>query len=134
MEVDTDFALGLLGLFDPVTLVPIIVTGSIFIGRKNQGNILEKLKKQISDHAVQSLSDSVDQNAATIVDGIGEKFTSIMDLIVNSVSAELLDLEKQLDIVIREKQKDESDVVTRKNDLKKCEVKINDLIFTLMGN
>lgn len=75
------------------------------------------------------------------MDGIGEKFTSIMDQIVNSISAELLDLEKQLDIVIREKQKDESDVVTRKNDLKKCEVKINDLvsrsddlIFTLMGN
>ena len=52
MEVGADFALSLLGLFDPVTLVPIVVTGSIFIDRQNQGNILEKLKKQISDHAV----------------------------------------------------------------------------------
>lgn len=144
LEVGAGFILAVLGLFNPVTLIATLVTTilmNILASQKNKSKALETLKKQISDQAVQSLSDSADQNAATIVDGIGEKFRSIKDQIVDSVSAELLDLEKQLDVVIREKQKGESDVIARKNDLKKCEAKINDLnsrlddlIFTLMGN
>ena len=144
LEVGAGFILAVLGLFNPVTLIATLVTTifmNILASKKNKSKALETLKKQISDQAVQSLSDNAEKNAAAIVDGIGEKFRSIKNQIVDSVSAELLDLEKQLDFVIREKQKGESDVIARKNDLKKCEAKINDLnsrlydlIFTLMGN
>lgn len=126
-EVGAGFVLGLLGLFNPVTLIGIIVASFLYNIGKGSSKAMEKLKDQVSEQAVKSMSEKAEQQAKELADGIMNKLNEVKDQIISSVSKELSDLDNQVKMIIEEKEKGEANVKTRKESLNESEKKINEL-------
>lgn len=126
-EVGAGFVLGLLGLFNPVTLIGVIVTAFLFNIGKGSSRAMETLKSQVSEQAVKSMSENAEQQAEELADGIKAKMNGVKDQIADSVSKELSDLDNQVKAIIKEKEKGEADVKTRKKSLDESEKKIHAL-------
>lgn len=140
IEFGAGLVLGLLGLFNPFTLIATIVAVFIFNIGKGSSRALETLKTHISDEAVRGITENADQQAAELADGIKVKMESVADRIIDSVSKELDDIDKQVQAIIDEKQKGEKEVEARRKELAQCETKVHHLngkldtlIFTLVG-
>lgn len=140
IEIGAGFVLSLLGFLNPFTIIAVIVATFLLNLGANTSKAMEKLKAQISEQAVKTISESAEDQALKTVDGIEQKFYSVKQQIVDSVSLELKDLKTQMEAVIREKQQGEGEVAARKEALKQCEEKIHKLnsrldalIFALMG-
>ncbi len=126
-EVGAGFVLGLLGLFNPVTLIGVIVAAFLFNIGKGSSKAMETLKSQVSEQAVKSMSEKAEQQAEDLANGIKEKLNVVKDQIADSVSKELSDLDKQVKAIIEEKEKGEANVKTRKKSLDESEKKIHAL-------
>lgn len=139
-EIGAGFVLGLLGLLNPFTLVAVIVSVFLFNIGKGSSRALETLKTHISEEAVRGITANADKQAAELADGIKVKMESVAVQIIDSVSKELDDIDKQVKAIIEEKQKGEKEVEARRKELTQCEARIYDLngrldtlIFTLVG-
>lgn len=126
-ELGAGFVLGLLGLFNPFTLIGVIVTSFLYNISKGSSRAMEKLKSQVSEQAVKSMSEKAEQQAKDLADGIINKLNEVKDQIVDSVSKELSDLDNQVKAIIEEKEKGEANVKTRKASLDESEKKIHAL-------
>ncbi len=139
-EIGSFYVLGLLGLLNPVTLIGVIVGAFLFNMGKGASRAMEKLKSMVCEEAVNSMLEKAEDQAKDLADGIEEKFREVAGQIVDSVSKELEDIDKQMKAVIQEKEKGEKEVEIRKEMLRKSEKRIHDLnarldtlIFTLVG-
>lgn len=126
-EVGAGFVLGLLGLFNPVTLIGVIVAAFLFNIGKGSSRAMETLKSQVSEQAVKCMSEKAEQQAKDLADGIMNKLNEVKDQIADSVSKELSDLDNQVKAIIEEKKKGEANVKKRKESLDENEKKIHAL-------
>ncbi len=126
-ELGAGFVLGLLGLFNPVTLIGVIAAAFLFNIGKGSSRAMETLKSQVSEQAVKSMSEKAEQQAKDLADGIMNKLSEVKDQIADSVSKELSDLDNQVKAIIKEKEKGEANVKTRKKSLDESEKKIHEL-------
>lgn len=131
-------ALYMLSVFNPITFIALIV-GSGFIGRSGKKPI-EKLKREISQQAVEQLLTEADDSAADMADDINEKLTEVASQILKSVDDRINDLDKQMKFVLDQKKKGEETVANRRNELDSCQNEIQSLddrldklIFSLLG-
>lgn len=126
-EVGAGFVLGILGLFNPVTLIGVIVAAFLFNIGKGSSRAMETLKTQVSEQAVKSMSEKAQQQAKELADGVMNKLNEVKDQIISSVSKELSDLDNQVKMIIEEKEKGEASVKKRKEFLNESEKKIHAL-------
>lgn len=126
-ELGAGFVLGLLGLFNPITLIGVIVTAFLYNIGKGSSRAMETLKSQVLEQAVKSMSEKAEQQAKDLADGIMNKLNEVKDKIIDSVSKELSDLDNQVKAIIEEKEKGEASVKTRKKSLDESEKKIHAL-------
>lgn len=138
-EIGAGFVLGLLNLFNPITLIGVIVAAFLFNIGKGSSRAMETLKSQISEQAVKNISEKAEHQARELADGIMDKLNEIKDQIADSVSKELSDLENQVKAIIEEKEKGELNVKMIKESLVESEKKIyalnaklDKLIFSLV--
>lgn len=127
LEVGATCILLFLGLFNPVTVMGMIITTFIFNTSKGSSKAMQTLKDQIADRAVNSISEKAEQQAQELADSIKEKLKEIKDQISDSVAKELSDLENQVKAIIEEKEKGETNVKARKESLDESEKKIHAL-------
>lgn len=127
LEIGGELLLLLLGLFNPVSLGALIVGVFIHNIHKGSSNAMEKLKAQVSEQAVKSMSEKAEQQAKDLADGIMNKLNEVKDQVIDSVSKELSDLDHQMEMIIKEKEKGEENVKMRKEFLNESERKINQL-------
>lgn len=126
-EVGAGFVLSLFGLLNPITLIAIVVMAVLVnVGRSSDRSI-EKIKEQIAQQVAETLANDADKQASKMVGGIEEKLYGVKQQIVDSISHELNDLEKQMESALEDKKKGESRVASRRVELKECERKINAL-------
>lgn len=138
-EIGAGFVLGLLNLFNPITLIGVIVAAFLFNIGRGSSRAMETLKSQISEQAVKNISEKAEHQARELADGIMDKLNEIKDQIADSVSKELSDLENQVKAIIEEKEKGELNVKMIKESLAESEKKIyalnaklDKLIFSLV--
>lgn len=139
MELGAGFVLGLLGIFNPVTLVGIILAAGAFNVVKGQSNVVEKLKKEVTAHVIAQLESNCDDMVEKTTNGITKKFTEIADRAVSAMDAEIKSVEEQIQGVIKEMEKGKENVAARELVLNNSETKIkalnkrlDDLIFELV--
>lgn len=140
LEIGAFAALMTLGLFNPITFLATIGLAALYNLIKGSSNSLKKLKDTIKDSVITNLTESASQQSADMTDEIKAKLEGVAKQIVDSVSKELDDIDKQVQAVISEKQKGEQEVEKRMRELTQCEAKIHELnakldklIFALVG-
>lgn len=139
-ELGAMSALMILGMLNPFTIFLTLGATALFGLVKGSSNGLKKLKDTLKDNAVKNLTESAPQQAADIADGIKAKMEEVAKQIIDSVSKELDDIDKQVQTIIDEKQQGEQRVEKRKRELAQCEAqihdlnnKLDDLVFDLVG-
>lgn len=126
-ELGAGFVLSFLGLFNPVTLIGVIVATFLFNIGRGSSRAMETLKSQVSEQAVKSMSENAERQAEELADGIKAKLNGVKGQIADSVSRELSDLANQVKAIIEEKEKGEINVKTRRESLNESEKKIHAL-------
>ncbi|MCH5185009.1 MAG: dynamin family protein [Oscillospiraceae bacterium] len=139
-EFGAGVVLSMLGLLNPITGILIVGIAAIANISQGQSRVLENLKAKIKEEAINNMSNMADDHANALADGVKRKMGEIKEGIIESLSNELKDIEKQLQNVIEEKKKGEKEVAARKIFLNNSEEKIHELnseldtlIFTLVG-
>lgn len=139
-EFGAGFVLSMLGLLNPVTLIGIIVAAFIGNFKAGSSKALEKLKARTGDVVVNNMTEQAETRAKELADGIERNFREVADQIIDSITKEIDDTDKQVQAVIEELQQGQSAVDERKGELAESEKKIHDLnarldtlIFALVG-
>lgn len=139
-EVGAGAVLATIGLLNPLTIGITLVALFGYNMLKGSSNALKKLKEQIKNEVVKNLSDNADEQAADMANGIKAKLEGVAEQIIDSVSKELDDIDKQVQAIIDEKQQGEQRVENRRRELAQCEAQIHDLntkldnlVFELVG-
>ena len=126
-EFGAGFVLGLLGLFNPVTLIATIAAAFVLNWQKSQSNAMASLKKQMTEELVSSLSDQADQNAVALCENIGGRFNELADQIVDAMGIEITETERQVEGIIQEMEKGKENIAQREAVIKNCEARIKEL-------
>lgn len=126
-EFGAGFVLGLLGLFNPVTLIATIAAAFVLNWQKSQSNAMASLKKQMTEELVSSLSDQADQNAVALCENIGGRFNELADQIVDAMGIEITETERQVEGIIQEMEKGKENIAQRETVIKNCEARIKEL-------
>ena len=134
------FLMGLLGILNPFMIVAVIAAEVFFSMKKNSKNIAEKLKKKVKEEVIKQLEENKDRQAQGIADGIQAHFHEISDLVVENVTREIEDIDKQMKAAMEELEQGRITVDERKKQLEACEKRIytlnsdlDTLIFGLIG-
>lgn len=134
------FILNLLGLFNPITLIAVVLANLIGNFMAGANRAMEALKSRVRDEVVKNMTDKAEEQAKELADGIEKNLNEIADQIIDSISKEITDVDEQVKAVIREMQQGQMAVDARKEELAECEKKIHDLngrldtlIFALVG-
>lgn len=140
LEIGAFAALMTLGLFNPITFIATIGLAALYNLIKGSSNALKKLKDTIKENVIKNLTESANQQAADMTDEIKARMEGVAKQIVDSVSKELNDIDKQVQLIIKEKQQGEQEVENRRRELSQCETKVHELnakldnlIFALVG-
>ena len=140
-ELGAGFILGLFGILNPVTLIAVVVAAFLYNFGKGASKAMDKLKKKVSEAVAKDLSnEKVDKMARDLADGIKCKFEELEEQIIDSISKEVDDIDRQVKSVMEEKARGQNDVENRKKELEKSEKIIHELngrldalVFALAG-
>lgn len=117
----------LLGVTNPIigiaALVALIWRG-IVAGRSSS---IEKVKKQVTDVIVTSISENVADKADEAVAKVGKAFTQITDNLVGAVGMEIDSVKNQAETIIKEMEKGQANIDHRNAVINDCEQKIQNL-------
>ena len=140
-ELGAGFILGLFGILNPVTLIAVVVAAFLYNFGKGASKAMDKLKKKVSEAVAKDLSnEKADKMARDLADGIKCKFEELEEQIIDSISKEVDDIDRQVKSVMEEKARGQNDVENRKKELEKSEKIIHELngrldalVFALAG-
>ncbi len=140
-ELGAGFMLGLFGILNPVTLIAVVVAAFLYNFGKGASKAMDKLKKKVSEAVAKDLSnEKADKMARDLADGIKCKFEELEEQIIDSISKEVDDIDRQVKSVMEEKARGQNDVENRKKELEKSEKIIHELngrldalVFALAG-
>lgn len=140
-ELGAGFILGLFGILNPVTLIAVVVAAFLYNFGKGASKAMDKLKKKVSEAVAKDLSnEKADKMARDLADGIKCKFEELEEQIIDSISKEVDDIDRQVKSVMEEKARGQNDVENCKKELEKSEKIIHELngrldalVFALAG-
>lgn len=126
-EFGAGMVLGLLGLFNPVTLIATIVGAFLFNWNRGQAKSMEKLKSAITGEVAAQLSDQAEEAAVKLSESVSGRFEAIAQSIVGAMDAEITETERQIEGIIQEMEKGKENIAQREAVIKGCEAKIKEL-------
>ena len=127
LEFGAGFVLGMLGLWNPITLCATLVGAFLFNFKQGQSNAMKKLKESVRADAVGQLENTAEQTAAQLTDSIIGKFESIALQIVSALDAEINEVNHQMQGIIAEMEKGQAHIEQRELLLADCEEQIRTL-------
>lgn len=127
LVLGTEAVLGLfLGFTNPFVLVGGIVAA--ILGGGFSGNAaMKSLKSKLSDAFVESISKNADNNSTKTAEAIGDKLTELSEDISIAIDNEINQAEQQVQGIIAEMRKGQSNIDARKRVLTSCETQIKAL-------
>ena len=138
-EVGAGAILAMLGLFNPVTLIAVLVSGGLWNWSKAKDNALKKLKTQLSQSMVNQVSETSDDSATQQVEKIAKKLSEAANAISIAVDVEIKETENQVQAIIAEMEKGQENVARREalineteDTIKDLNIKLDQLIFRLV--
>lgn len=127
-EIGAGFVLGLLGLFNPVTLVLTLFAGGLYNFIKGTDRAADKIKNSVSEQMITSLSSKKDEFINNISDNAKAAFNKLTDTVIEAVDIEIKEVEKQMKDIMKEIEKGQSNVDAKKAELNECEKEVKRLI------
>lgn len=130
----------LLGVTNPIigiaALVALIWRGIV----SGQSSSIERVKGQVTDVIVSSISENVTDKADEAVAKVGKAFIQITDNVVGAVGMEINSVKSQVETIIKEMEKGQANIDHRNAVISDCEQKIQNLcgqldtlVFELAG-
>lgn len=139
LEFGAFFALSLIGLLNPITIIGVLVGVIMRSVIKGEDALMKKLKESITTEIVNQLAGSAEDNSNALAEGIGGKFTEIVDQMVGAVDGEIQETENQVESIINEMEKGKENIKMKEEAISNCEnrikeisTKLDNLIFQLV--
>lgn len=139
LELGAYFVLGLLGLFNPFTLILVIgatILASLVTGRSHQ---MKLVKDKICENVTEQVSAMSGPSSEEMVNTVIGKFQETADQLVGALDAEIQATEDQIQSILSDLQHGKDRVAAREKELSDCEAEIkqlsaglDDLIFELV--
>ena len=139
LELGAYFVLGLLGLFNPFTLILVIgatILASLATGRSHQ---MKVVKDKICENVTAQVSAMSGPSSDEMVNTVIGKFQETADQLVAALDAEIQATEDQIQSILSDLQRGKDRVAARERELSDCEAEIkqlsaglDDLIFELV--
>lgn len=139
LELGAYFVLGLLGLFNPFTLILVIgatILASLVTGRSHQ---MKVVKDKICENVTAQVSAMSGPSSDEMVNTVIGKFQETADQLVGALDAEIQATEDQIQSILSDLQRGKERVAAREKELSDCEAEIkqlsaglDDLIFELV--
>lgn len=139
LELGAYFVLGLLGLFNPFTLILVIgatILASLVTGRSHQ---MKVVKDKICENVTAQVSAMSGPSSDEMVNTVIGKFQETADQLVAALDAEIQATEDQIQSILSDLQRGKERVAAREKELSDCEAEIkqlsaglDDLIFELV--
>lgn len=139
LELGAYFVLGLLGLFNPFTLILVIgatILASLVTGRSHQ---MKVVKDKICENVTAQVSAMSGPSSDEMVNTVIGKFQETADQLVAALDAEIQATEDQIQSILSDLQHGKDRVAARERELSDCEAEIkqlsaglDDLIFELV--
>ncbi len=127
-ELGASAVLGLLGLFNPITLGIVIVAAGLYNLIKGQNRAAEKIKTSVSEQMVSSLTSKRDEFVDNIVSGAKSAFNKLTDTVIKAVDIEIKEVDIQMKGIMKEIEKGQSNVDAKKRELDETEKEVKRLI------
>ena len=125
------FGLGMLGLLNPVTAIPILA-GLIWYNISSGGaKVRDQIKKGVSEEIVKQLNQQSNEVANNMQKQFEYKFNKQADQIVDALDIEINSVEQKVNDIITEKEKGEEAVTQKKVLLDRCEKHIRTILGSL---
>lgn len=139
LELGAYFVLGLLGLFNPFTLILVIgatILASLVTGRSHQ---MKVVKDKTCENVTAQVSAMSGPSSDEMVNTVIGKFQETADQLVAALDAEIQATEDQIQSILSDLQRGKDRVAARERELSDCEAEIkqlsaglDDLIFELV--
>lgn len=138
-EAGAGVVLALLGLFNPISLIGVLIAGGVMNVLNGQKNALNKVKEQVRNELIKQISETSDLNTEAITNSISEKFIEVSKLVTAALDTEITETENQIQSIIREMDKGNENIKERNKVIDKCEEntkmlssQLDNLIFSLV--
>lgn len=128
LEMGAGFVLGLLGLFNPVTLIATIGVAIFYNLSKSKNRMLENVKSQVSDEVIKQLNNNKDENVEKTISVVYEKLSGISTTIIDAVDIEIKEVDKQVKDIIAEMEKGQANIDKKKAELENSESEIKQIL------
>lgn len=120
--------LGLLGLINPATILGVWLLGGAFGIFKGNKNAMIKIKSSVSDEMIKQLNSHKEENINSVISAASKAFEELAETVTSAVDIEIKEIEKQIQTVMNELQKGQSNVDAKKAELDDCEKEVKRLI------
>lgn len=139
VQLGAAFFLGLLGLFNPVTLIAIIIGGIIHGIFGNQNALVQKIKENLVTSIKEKIRASQIESTNKLIAGIQDKFAQIIETIGESMNCEIAELKKQTEEIILRMEQGKEECEKKRQELHQCErdlqklnTQLDEFIFNLI--
>lgn len=123
--------LSFLGLWNPVTLVALLVANFIRSAISTSNSAVEKAKQSISDQYCEEINKGSMDMVESAVNGAMDNFNQIKEILMNSMSTEIDEMQHQIESIIRDVEQGSAAVEKKTKEISECEEKLQTLADTL---
>lgn len=141
ITIAADFALYLIGFFNPFTLVALIAANSIFTLAKSGERMASSVKKAVLDEYCNRINENGEELAQSAVNTALNALGGVKALVSESLGTELSEMQRQMEGIIAEMEQGEENVRLQQKRLDECERQLQDIadnldtfIFDLVKN
>lgn len=130
-EVGAGAILYLIGALNPFTLVAILLAAIIHSWHAGVSTAMRNTKDLVSNEIVTQIVSTADESSSQLADSISEKLHEIANGISCAIDNEIKQTEQQVNGIIKEMEKGQSNINARKRILDACEDKIKGISSNL---
>jgi GTPase SAR1 family protein len=138
LQVGAVVTMILIGITNPVTMIPVIVGIALFGVVRGKNVAVNKIRQTASNKIIEEIRNSSNVQAKMLNKKIYDSLSENIGPLSDALNNEIISLKRQVEDIIKEKKAGEASVEKRKIELNKYEIKLkqtdkdlNDLIFTV---
>jgi GTPase SAR1 family protein len=121
----------IVGALNPLVLIGGMIAGLLGGGALNSSTTVGKIKKKLAEQYVNSICKNAEENSVSFASKICQQLSDISDDISTAVEGEIKNVEQQVNGIIKEMEKGQSNIDARKKVLDSCEANIKDICSDL---
>lgn len=121
----------IVGALNPIVLIGGMIAGLLSGGFLQANSAVNKIKEKLTQTYVTAICDKAQDNSYELASKICKQLSDISKDISTAVETEIKGVEQQVNGIIKEMEKGQSNIEARKNVLDTCESKIKDISSNL---